>query len=322
MRKTFKAWWIMAMAWLFVNTSQGQSRITKEEYIEKYKKIAVEEMKRSGIPASITLAQGILESGNGNSTLARKANNHFGIKCHNWDGEKHYHDDDAKDECFRKYDSAEESYRDHTDFLMKTPRYRFLFEYRSDDYKSWAHGLQKAGYATSKTYASDLIRTIEENKLYIFDSGDYTRKVNLNRKDSDEDFTISLKKRKIYERNRIKYIIAQEGDNLVSLTKELDLFSWQLRKYNDLPEGYEVRPGEILYIQPKRNRAEVGYDFHIVKEGETMHAISQLYGIKLRKLYRRNHMEPGTEPVVGQKLWLRKTMPRSEMSHTNTLGDK
>ncbi len=312
----------MAMAWLFVNTSQGQSRITKEEYIEKYKKIAVEEMKRSGIPASITLAQGILESGNGNSTLARKANNHFGIKCHNWDGEKHYHDDDAKDECFRKYDSAEESYRDHTDFLMKTPRYRFLFEYRSDDYKSWAHGLQKAGYATSKTYASDLIRTIEENKLYIFDSGDYTRKVNLNRKDSDEDFTISLKKRKIYERNRIKYIIAQEGDNLVSLTKELDLFSWQLRKYNDLPEGYEVRPGEILYIQPKRNRAEVGYDFHIVKEGETMHAISQLYGIKLRKLYRRNHMEPGTEPVVGQKLWLRKTMPRSEMSHTNTLGDK
>lgn len=312
----------MAMAWLFVNTSQGQSRITKEEYIEKYKKIAVEEMKRSGIPASITLAQGMLESGNGNSTLARKANNHFGIKCHNWDGEKHYHDDDAKDECFRKYDSAEESYRDHTDFLMKTPRYRFLFEYRSDDYKSWAHGLQKAGYATSKTYASDLIRTIEENKLYIFDSGDYTRKVNLNRKDSDEDFTISLKKRKIYERNRIKYIIAQEGDNLVSLTKELDLFSWQLRKYNDLPEGYEVRPGEILYIQPKRNRAEVGYDFHIVKEGETMHAISQLYGIKLRKLYRRNHMEPGTEPVVGQKLWLRKTMPRSEMSHTNTLGDK
>lgn len=312
----------MAIAWLFVNTSQGQSRITKEEYIEKYKKIAVEEMKRSGIPASITLAQGILESGNGNSTLARKANNHFGIKCHNWDGEKHYHDDDAKDECFRKYDSAEESYRDHTDFLMKTPRYRFLFEYRSDDYKSWAHGLQKAGYATSKTYASDLIRTIEENKLYIFDSGDYTRKVNLSRKDSDEDFTISLKKRKIYERNRIKYIIAQEGDNLVSLTKELDLFSWQLRKYNDLPEGYEVRPGEILYIQPKRNRAEVGYDFHFVKEGETMHAISQLYGIKLRKLYRRNHMEPGTEPVVGQKLWLRKTMPRSKMSHTNTLGDK
>lgn len=312
----------MAMAWLFVNTSQGQSRITKEEYIEKYKKIAVEEMKRSGIPASITLAQGMLESGNGNSTLARKANNHFGIKCHNWDGEKHYHDDDAKDECFRKYDSAEESYRDHTDFLMKTPRYRFLFEYRSDDYKSWAHGLQKAGYATSKTYASDLIRTIEENKLYIFDSGDYTRKVNLSRKDSDEDFTISLKKRKIYERNRIKYIIAQEGDNLVSLTKELDLFSWQLRKYNDLPEGYEVRPGEILYIQPKRNRAEVGYDFHFVKEGETMHAISQLYGIKLRKLYRRNHMEPGTEPVVGQKLWLRKTMPRSKMSHTNTLGDK
>ncbi|MGC8823095.1 MAG: glucosaminidase domain-containing protein [Bacteroidales bacterium] len=313
---------VVALAWHITGVVQAQKKITKEEYIEKYKKIAVEEMKRSGIPASITLAQGLIESGNGNSTLAQKANNHFGIKCHNWDGEKHYHDDDAKDECFRKYDNAEESYRDHTDFLMKTPRYRFLFDYRSDDYKSWAHGLQKAGYATSKTYARDLIRTIEENKLYIFDSGDYTRQVNLSRKDSDENFTITLKKRKIYERNRIKYIIAQEGDNLASLTKEFDLFSWQLRKYNDLPEGYEVRPGEVLYIQPKRCRAEVGNDFHIVKKGETMHAISQLYGIKLKKLYRRNRMEPGTEPVEGQKIWLRKTIPRSEVQKPNTSDGK
>ncbi|MCX7985990.1 MAG: glucosaminidase domain-containing protein [Bacteroidales bacterium] len=293
----------------------AQPRMTKEEYIEKYKKIAIDEMKRSGIPASITLAQGIIESANGNSTLARKANNHFGIKCHKWDGEKHYHDDDAKDECFRKYDSAEDSFRDHTDFLMKTPRYRFLFDYSSDDYKSWAHGLQKAGYATSKTYASDLIRTIEENKLYIFDSGDYTRKVTFTRTDSDESFVITVKKRKIYERNRIKYIIAEEGDNLQSLTKELDLFSWQLRKYNELPEDYQVQPGELLYIQPKRCRPEPGNDFHIVKKGETMHSISQLYGVKVKKLYKRNHMEPGTEPEEGQKLWLRKTRPRSELAN-------
>ena len=314
---------LTAVACLATTGAKAQTRMSKQDYIEKYKKIAIEEMKRSGIPASITLAQGIIESDCGNSTLARKANNHFGIKCHKWDGKKHYHDDDAKDECFRKYDSAEESYRDHTDFLMNTPRYRFLFDYPSDDYKSWAHGLQKAGYATSKSYARDLIRTIEENKLYIFDSGDYTRQVNLNnRKDSDESFTITLKKRKIYERNRIKYIIVGEGDNLVSLTRELGLFSWELKRYNDLPDGYEVQPGEELYIQPKRNRPEAGYDFHYVKKGETMRSISQLYGIKLKKLYRRNHMEPGTEPVEGQKIWLRKTMPRSEWKKLNTSDDK
>jgi hypothetical protein len=303
-------------------TLLGQERMSVADYIERYKKIAVEEMKRSGIPASITLAQGIIESGFGNSTLARKANNHFGIKCHNWEGEKHYHDDDAKDECFRKYDSPEDSYRDHTDFLMRTPRYRFLFEYRSDDYKQWAHGLQKAGYATSKTYARDLIRTIEENKLYVFDSGDYSIKISLSKKDSDENFEISLTKRKVYERNRIKYIIARAGDNLASLTKELELFSWQLRKYNDLPENYEVQPGEILYIQPKRCRAEAGYEFHFVKKGETMHAISQMYGIKLNKLYKRNRMEPGTEPVEGQKIWLRKTKPRNEANEINTSAGK
>ncbi len=295
------------------NTSFSQKKISKEEYIERYKKISIEEMKRSGIPASITLAQGIIESAFGNSTLAREANNHFGIKCHNWDKETHYHDDDKKNECFRKYKNAEESYRDHTDFLVNTPRYRFLFQYRSDDYKQWAYGLQKAGYATSKTYAADLIRTIEENKLYIYDSGDYTRTISPSETKTFSDaFEINIKKRKIYERNRIKYIIAEKGDNLSSLTKELDLFPWQLRKYNDLPENYEVKPGEILYIQPKRNRAEVGYDFHYVKKGETMRDISQLYGVKLKKLLKRNHLDPATEPVEGQKIWLRKNKPRSE----------
>ncbi len=285
-------------------------RMSVADYIERYKKIAIDEMKRSGIPASITLAQGIVESANGNSTLAKEANNHFGIKCHKWDKEKFYWDDDAKNECFRRYSSAEESFRDHTDFLMNTKRYQFLFEYSSDDYKSWAHGLQKAGYATSKRYAEDLIRTIEKYKLYIFDSGDYTRSVSFLNQDSDrEELLIKPRQRKIYERNRIKYIIVEKNDNIISLTKELDLFSWQLRKYNDLPENYEPEPGEILYIQPKRWRAEAGFDFHIVKKGETMHSISQLYGIKLSKLYKKNRMEPGTEPMEGQKIWLRKRKP-------------
>jgi LysM repeat protein len=288
----------------------GQN-VSKDEYIERYKRIAIEEMQRSGIPASITLAQGIVESNNGNSTLARKANNHFGIKCHKWTGKTFHQDDDEEDECFRKYGNPEESYRDHTDFLVSGSRYDFLFDYKSNDYKSWAKGLKKAGYATSPRYADDLIRTIEENELYRFDNGDYTKPHSKYKQKStdSEEFTINLNQRKIYEYNRIKYIVAKEGDNIQSLTKEMDLMSWQLKKYNELPDDYSPIPGEKLYIQPKRWRAEVGNDFHIVTENETMHSISQLYGIKLNKLYRKNRMEPGTEPAVGQKIWLRKRKP-------------
>ena len=148
----------------------AQTRITKEEYIDRYKGIAIEHMERYGIPASITLAQGILESDSGNSTLARKSNNHFGIKCKsNWRGDRVYHDDDAKGECFRKYDTVEESYQDHADFLDQQPRYDSLFAYSSDDYRSWARGLKAAGYATAPDYAQRLIRIIEDNQLYLFD---------------------------------------------------------------------------------------------------------------------------------------------------------
>lgn len=291
----------------------GQKTST-EEYIDRYKVIAIEEMKRSGIPASITLAQGIVESSSGNSTLARKANNHFGIKCHKWVGKKFYQDDDEDDECFRKYNSPEESYRDHTDFLLEGSRYDFLFNYNSDDYKKWAKGLKKAGYATSSRYADDLIRTIEENELYRFDNGDFTKPHTreLANKNKSENFVIDLNRRKVYELNRIKYIIINDGDNIESLTKELDLLSWQLKKYNELQDDYILKPGEKLFIQPKRWRAEVGINYHIVQENETMHTISQLYGIKLNKLYRKNRMETGSEPAIGEKLWLRKRKPVEE----------
>jgi hypothetical protein len=303
---------------LFGLFSQGfaQKRYTRDDYIKTYSKIAVDEMKRSGIPASITLAQGMLESDNGNSSLTQKANNHFGIKCHkNWDGKRVYHDDDANNECFRKYPSAEDSYRDHTDFLMQTNRYSTLFELKSNDYKGWAKGLKKAGYATSSSYSSDLIRIIEENELFRLDEGDFTRPVlakSVKSKKSswaDEDYTIDIKRRKVYERNRIKYVIVENGDNIDKITKDLDLLSWELRKYNELSDTSKIISGQILYTQPKRWRAEAGKDFHEVKEGETMYSISQLYGIKLAKLYRKNRMESGTQPNVGQKLWLRKRKP-------------
>jgi LysM repeat protein len=294
-----------------------RGHFTKEEYIKKYKEIAVKEMKRSGIPASVTLAQGMLESENGNSTLAYKSNNHFGIKCHkNWDGDKVYHDDDKADECFRKYDSPEDSYRDHTDFITHMKRYSNLFEYKSDNYKKWAKGLKKAGYATSRTYDKDLIKIIEENELYRLDDGDYSnfalkkpKKIN---KGQDENFMVDIKRRKVFERNRIKYIIAEQGDDYDKITKEMDLFSWQLRRYNELQKDSMIVPGQILYIQPKRWSAEIGNDYHFVKEGETMYSISQLYGMKLKKLYRKNRMEFGKEPETGQKLWLRKRKPAKE----------
>lgn len=149
--------------------AQSKSR---SQYIEEYHELAIKEMNRVGIPASITLAQGMLESGNGNSTLARKSNNHFGIKCHNdWKGKRVYHDDDRKGECFRKYKTVYQSYIDHSDFLTGKQRYASLFELKTTDYKGWAKGLKKAGYATDPKYAHRLIEIIEENNLDRFDRG-------------------------------------------------------------------------------------------------------------------------------------------------------
>ena len=148
----------------------GSKRMTRAEYIATYKDDAIEEMQRTGIPASITLAQGILESGDGNSALARYAKNHFGIKCHSdWKGPTFTMDDDAKDECFRKYRKVIESYKDHSAFLTGRNRYAFLFELKITDYKGWAKGLKKAGYATNPKYPDLLIGIIEKNELYKFD---------------------------------------------------------------------------------------------------------------------------------------------------------
>ncbi|MGD2034569.1 MAG: glucosaminidase domain-containing protein, partial [Bacteroidales bacterium] len=160
---------IISLLFPLAAAAQNGRKMTRSEYIETYKELAMREMETHGIPASITLAQGILESGDGNSTLARRANNHFGIKCHDWKGKSIKHDDDARNECFRKYKSAEESYEDHSEFLSTRGRYSFLFEYEQDDYKAWAKGLKKAGYATSPTYSKALIKVIEENQLFTYD---------------------------------------------------------------------------------------------------------------------------------------------------------
>lgn len=303
---------------LLVISAFGQKKLSREEYANTYKDLAIRQMKKHGVPASIILAQGMLESDNGNSTLAVKANNHFGIKCHkSWTGPKIYHDDDAKGECFRKYRNPENSYIDHSEFLRGGRRYAFLFDLDPTDYKGWAKGLQKAGYATSRTYAELLIRIIEDNKLYLYDRGvdieiESPTKGMGQLVDAD-NFAIDLfNQREVFIRNRVKYIKVREGDTYESLTRELELMPWQLAKYNEIERNSKLEIGQEIYIQPKRRKAEVNHPLHVAEEGETMYSISQEYGVKLKWLYRRNRMEPGTEPEVGQKIYLRKSKPKDK----------
>ncbi|MBN1597352.1 MAG: glucosaminidase domain-containing protein [Bacteroidales bacterium] len=292
---------------LFIYTAltAQESKMSREEYIDTYKELSMQEMKRTGIPASITLAQGILESGNGNSRLARKANNHFGIKCHDWKGKSIRHDDDARRECFRKYKSVEESYQDHSEFLKTRERYAFLFDYSPDDYKSWAKGLKKAGYATSPSYADALIRIIDENELYQYDEVVIAGMGRDGIKNSFED-TEYAGNRKVMYNNRVKYVLARKGDSFTSLAEEMYLFNWQLPKYNDINDVTNLTDGQKIYIQPKRNKAETGKNIHIANEGETIMELSQMYAVKAEKLAARNNLTVDAELENGQEIYLRK----------------
>mgnify|MGYP003808423107 CR=1 FL=1 len=281
-----------------------KNNLSRSDYISQYKDIAISEMHRTGIPASIKLAQALLESDNGNSTLSVKANNHFGIKCHSsWKGKVIYHDDDTKKECFRKYNSAEESFRDHSDFLTSSSRYAFLFELKSTDYKSWARGLKKAGYATNPKYDEMLIKIIQDNNLHQYDLD--PGKKHKDKFPADKEFSGI---RQVHKNNRVNYIVVQEGDSFESIRKEMKLLSFELFRYNDLTRDDSVYTGQILYLQPKRNKAEAGIQYHTVKQGETMYEISQLYAVKLSQLYKKNLMEYGDEPVAGQQISLRKKL--------------
>jgi len=261
---------------------------TTEAYIEKYSSVAQDQMRKYGIPASITLAQGILESGNGKSKLATEANNHFGIKCHDtWSGATMHIDDDAPNECFRKYKSVEQSFEDHSIFLKK-PRYEELFVLEITDYKGWAQGLKKCGYATSPTYAKSLIDLIEKYELTQFDTEE---------KPNEHSVVFNI------SNNRIKYVSAKKKESLADLSKRTGISERLLTKYNDLEEGHSFQEKEIVYLQPKRFRGSVKE--HKVKRGENMRDISQQYGIRIRSIERKNHLEHGTELKNGTVLKLR-----------------
>ncbi len=296
----------------------AQERMSTEDYIDLYKDVAIKKMKEYKIPASITLAQGILESGNGNSSLARKANNHFGIKCHKgWTGKTYIMDDDAKNECFRKYKHASDSYRDHSIFLTQRGRYSFLFDYEITDYKKWANGLKKAGYATNPKYPQLLIRIIEKYSLDQYDrkGGKGKSKPKKGVAETTSFVAISVadfekagasnQGRSIYINNGKKLIVIQQGDTFYGIAEEFEIYSWQLYKYNEVNKKHILQIGELIYLEKKKNKAEKEHKFHVVSEGESMRQISQLYGIKLKKLYKMNKMETGEQPGAGTSLKLR-----------------
>ena len=315
--------------------SAAQSRQTREEYVDKYKHIAIEHMERYGIPASITLAQGILESDSGNSNLARRSNNHFGIKCKsNWTGARVYHDDDERNECFRKYDTVEESYEDHAEFLDQSPRYDSLFAYSSSDYRSWARGLKAAGYATASDYAQRLVRIIEENKLYLFDKDNgvelYAQSMHAERGGVDEAFASqssvdmpeTLEARvdpdnyrvpertyngySVYANNGVHYVVARDGDSFARIAQTFNLAERTLRKYNEIDPNSVADPieGELIYLEQKQSRWLGESRSHRVKGGETLTSIAQEYGIREKQLARMNHLKGGDTLVEGDMLRL------------------
>lgn len=296
----------------------------QEKYIEKYKDLAVSEMLRSGVPASITMAQGMLESSYGNSTLAREANNHFGIKCgKNWEGEKVYHDDDAAGECFRKYKTADQSFTDHSDFIRYSSRYSALFSLEPTDYVGWANGLKAAGYATDSRYASKLIELIEKYKLYkldVVDTPEYTLPQSpevlstpqpVVTFDASWNFPID---RQLYTLNGIPVIYTFPEDTYKDLALKYNLFPKEILRFNDLQEDPgEILPGTVVYLKHKKAKAVKGQEKHVVdyaadgvEPAELLHWISQKYGIRMKSLLKMNKLTSDAVIADGTVIILRK----------------
>lgn len=282
----------------------SQARDDYERYVLTYYPIAVEQMERHNIPASITLAQGLLESGAGKSKLSRTSNNHFGIKADkSWKGKRTSSMDNGRLCYFRKYESVRDSYEDHSKFLVNRQRYAFLFKLDRDDYEGWAKGLKKAGYAEDKAYPSKLISLIERYELHRYDR--FTMKDV--KKSSAVAFETYEKQsaRTIYRGNDLLYVIGNTGDTFKSLSKEVGVSRRKLIKYNDLYADYNIKAGDIIYIEKKRSKSGKEYPAHVVQQGESLHSISQKYGIKMEKLYERNRQIAERGIKVGDVIKLR-----------------
>lgn len=318
----------MALGVCFVAHAQPQAPSAPEQYINDWSDEAVYQMAVHGIPASITLAQGILESGSGRSELAAQSNNHFGIKCHKgWGGERVYHDDDRRDECFRSYSHASESFHDHSKFLKRN-RYEELFELKPTDYVRWAKGLKKCGYATNPKYAHLLIDLIERYDLARYDEQGLALKADReafahaeqtqeaarnevletvqNRGMNPAKTSLSIGRRSIQtSENYIQYVLAESGDTYDALAIELDLMGWQLYRYNDInrKDGtYTPSAGEVIYLQPKRSRGQTLW--LEMRPEESLWEASQRCGVSVKALVRKNHLAPELPKPANGKLSL------------------
>lgn len=276
-----------------------------QTYIEQYKDIAIEEMMAYRIPASITLAQGLLESGAGKSYLSRYGNNHFGIKSNGWTGRTIRHDDDKRQEKFRAYDSARESYEDHSKFLANRERYSRLFKLNMTDYVGWAQGLKDCGYATNPKYAQSLISIIETYQLYQYDTMTPSKAdKQVVAKESSTTKRASYQVHKINAYNQNYYVYARRGDSFESIGKEMGLSASTLAKYNEREKDDPLKEGDVVYLRKKQKKADKRYknQYHEVKAGESMYIISQLYGMRLESLYKINHLDPCYQIKVGDRL--------------------
>ena len=301
--------YIICISLLFCATSQAQMKWnqTYQTYINQYKDLAIEQMLRYHIPASITLAQGLFESSAGRSVLATQGNNHFGIKCHNWTGPTQYHDDDARGECFRVYKDARDSYEDHSKFLARQPRYARLFELGQRNYKGWAQGLKQCGYATNPQYANKLIQIIELYKLFDYDKAKRFDRFMAEHSGSEQAVNAQGLLHPIYKFNDNYYLITREGDTFKALGKEVEINWRKLAKYNERDKNDVMHKGEIVYLKKKRKKAPKQYKNrpHIVKKGESMYIISQKYGIRLKNLYKMNYFDIDHQIKIGDRIRIR-----------------
>jgi LysM repeat protein len=308
-----------------VATNANAQSISTTQYIDSYKSIAMEEMRRSGVPACIKLAQGILETQSGNGWLVLNSNNHFGIKCkNNWTGQSVNYDDDEKQECFRKYGSANESWRDHSEFLRNNPRYKFLFDLNPDDYKAWAYGLKTAGYATSRTYPQQLIQIIERYNLqqynaiamgkqpisagpvFVQEEG-YSPAAPNPQSQQNTAVPVPAPKKNypvntVFKINGRKVVFMEEGTALIQVANQHNIRLSSLLKYNDLAVDVPLEKDMLIFLQNKSKRGS--NDYHIVAPGESLHDIAQLAGVQMRWLRKRNKMEEGEQPAAGERIAL------------------
>lgn len=335
---------ILAVIFLSSVSASAQQADIINNYIASYRHIAIEEMKRTGVPASIKLAQGIHETMAGQSDLVLRSNNHFGIKCKSsWKGESVSHTDDAPNECFRKYPNPDDSYRDHSDFLKTNQRYAFLFTLDPEDYQGWAHGLKKAGYATNPKYPAIIIRLVEEYNLQQYSLiamgkiADDKAWVKTTTAGSNELLQVPAVKQEkmpasvtainqypetVFKINGTRVLYAKKGTPYLTVAQQYDIPLSKLFEYNDQDQPSEAVPfDQLIFLQKKRKTGN--QDFHLVAAGETLYDISQMQAIRLQSLLEFNFLSPGMEPAPGEKIYLKSKAPAAPRTIvTNNLGNR